>query len=219
MYWAEAIGKPFHVKKVTVSHYKQPDSLTPEEVIALLGLCKSKKNRAIVATMAYLGLRPTECCELRYGDLRLRDGFVDVTDHGEGVKTVTSERSVSVVKEYLQFLNPWLEQRHRMSLELNHRPLDKNDYVFLDQWYQPYTKNSLYLLIQHITEGSSLEGKVYPYKLRKTYATVAAYSDVPVNVLSNEMGHKSTKTTFSYYIGVLKERNKQIMNERFTYLH
>lgn len=222
-HWSNAIKKPLvddegkvvKLKKIRVRGRRRVDALNPEEFVILINACNTNKKRYIVAGLGYLGLRPTELAELRVGDLNLKDGYVSIIDHGKGLKT--GEREVSIVDEFLQFFHPWYEERHRISIANDHRPLEPNDYLLVNQWYKPYDYHDIYQEVRRIAAKTSLKGKVYPYKLRKTYGTNAANTGVPVNILANEMGHSDERTTLRYYVGAFKDINRRVMNQKFTY--
>jgi len=48
---------------------------------------KGKRDRAILATLLYHGLRHEELCKLRVRDLRQREGVLHFRVHGKGDKT------------------------------------------------------------------------------------------------------------------------------------
>jgi integrase len=223
-YWADAIdkpmvddkGQPAKIKKIHIKN-KRVDHFTPEEFMILLNACRTNKQRYIVAGVAYLGTRPLEFCELRKSDWRLKDGYVDVIDHGKGLKTPDAERPIPIVNEFLQFYYPWIEEREHLALEIDHRPFDNNDYVLVNQWYEPYEPDDLYQEIRRIAERTSLRGKAYTYKLRKTFGTNGAYNGVPPNTLMRMMGHSDIRTTLRYYVGNDDKLNAKIMNDKFSY--
>ena len=172
MCWAAATGKPIELKRFRVVP-TIPDILTHEEIAILMEACRTAKSRCIVATMLHLGLRPTECIELRIGDLRLNEDFIDIKNHGRG--PMSSERSVPLTDEYVQFLNQWLEERSQLAFQYDYRPLQPDDYLFITQNNQPYTIHALNQLLRRITAKTKLSGKVHPYKLRQTHKIFKEY--------------------------------------------
>ena len=94
-------------------------ALSDEQARALLGApqgdsLKAKRDRAILATLAYHGMRREELCKLRVRDLQRRDGVLQFRIEGKGEKV----RYVPVGMKALRLITEYLEAAgHKEELE------------------------------------------------------------------------------------------------------
>jgi site-specific recombinase XerD len=66
---------------------------------------KGKRDRAILATLLYHGLRREELCHLRVKDLRLRRGILHFEIHGKGDKIrfiPVHPKAIALIQDYLE---------------------------------------------------------------------------------------------------------------------
>ena len=94
-------------------------ALSDEQARALLSApqgdsLKAKRDRAILATLAYHGMRREELCKLRVRDLQRRDGVLQFRIEGKGEKV----RYVPVGMKALRLITEYLEAAgHKEELE------------------------------------------------------------------------------------------------------
>jgi integrase/recombinase XerD len=94
-------------------------ALSDEQARALLAApqgesVKAKRDRAILATLAYHGMRREELCKLRVKDVQQRDGVVQFRIEGKGEKV----RYVPVGLKALRLITEYLEAAgHKEELE------------------------------------------------------------------------------------------------------
>ena len=94
-------------------------ALSDEQARALLSApqgdsLKAKRDRAILATLAYHGMRREELCKLRVQDLQRRDGVLQFRIEGKGEKV----RYVPVGMKALRLITEYLEAAgHKEELE------------------------------------------------------------------------------------------------------
>lgn len=143
-------------------------------------------NKTIVATLGYTGLRISELCNLRMQDVDLinRKIFVYL---GKGKKN----RYVGISNNLYSYLVEYLEKR----------PKSDQEYFFLtisnvNNEPVPFDRNTLGRKIKRLSQRANI--KISPHGLRRTFATIAANSGKPINIISLALGHSDLKTTQGY---------------------
>jgi len=85
----------------------------PKEVKRLIEACTATRNRALLLTVALTGLRASELRGLRWSDVRLKDGELDVRQRADRFnkigppKSEASRRTIPIPPEALFALKQW----------------------------------------------------------------------------------------------------------------
>lgn len=138
-------------------------------------------NLALIATMAFTGLRNTEACRLQLQDVDFEAGVIRVTD-GKGGKA----REVGLPERIVPLLRYYLANRGCPAAETffvgpSGRPLDRD------------------LVGKRMARLSRATGiKIGAHMLRRRFATRAAHLGVPLDKLQVVMGHADIQTTRGY---------------------
>ena len=140
------------------------------------------RDQAIVAMMAYAGLRVDEVCELELGDIHIseRKGKV-VIRNGKGGK----KREVPLNPEVRRVLKLWLE------VHPGGQPM-----IFVGKFGERLTPRGVQRRISDIGSMAGLE--VTPHRLRHTFAKRQIDFNVPLTVVSQLLGHSRLETTAIY---------------------
>lgn len=143
------------------------------------------RDRAIVSTLMYVGLRVSELAGLRLGDLSIRERSGEITVRsGKGDK----DRTVAIPKEARQALLAWLEAR----------PQTEHDFVFT-QSRAPFSPMSPRAIQMAVREIGRLAGvRLTPHVLRHTAVYMWRERGIDPFVIAAQMGHKSLDTTMRY---------------------
>jgi len=151
---------------------------------------RAVRDRALVITLLYTGLRVSEVIALRLGDLRLkpRSGELDVRG-GKGDK----DRTVAVLRDARQALREWLDVR----------PACDHDVVFTGAKapFRPLTARAVQLVLKQVADASGLarDGVILtPHVLRHTAVYLWKEHGVDPFVIAAQFGHKSIQTTMRY---------------------
>jgi integrase len=164
--------------EVRVPKMRRPQKLErdidPARVAAALADCPRRAGRAL-RFIAATGARPLEVCRLRWSDIHLKRRCVVVVDHKTADKT-GDVRTIMLTPPALTVLR-----------EIPHR----KGHVFVSRLGTPYTVSGLRSIWQRRINATL-------YSLRHTFAQVAS-EQVPADVLSKLMGHKSSDMTRHYY--------------------
>ena len=163
---------------------------------------KGVRDRAILATLLYHGIRREELCRLRVGDMQTREGVMHFRIQGKGNKIrfvpihPTAQR---VIAEYLEMA--------KHGAEMTPAPLD-------GPLFRPVKNNRTGTLEKHLDSGSVYRNIVQKYgretgingevnglcvhSLRATAATNALSHEADIAKVQEWLGHASISTTRLY---------------------
>lgn len=153
-------------------------------------------NHAILETIYGLGLRVSECCNLRTNQVNLDDGFVKVLGKGNKERIVPIPSStLKVMKSYfLNIRTIWLKK------STNYFYVNKSGKKIYSEYVEKMLKNSI------IKAGISKQ--LTPHKLRHSYATHLLEGGADLRVIQELLGHSDISTT-EIYTHVDSSRLKQ----------
>jgi len=146
---------------------------------------RAVRDRAIVLTLMYVGLRVSELVGLLLGDITLRERSGEITVRsGKGDK----DRTVAVPAEARKALRAWLEAR----------PKADHDFVFIQTRapYRPLSARAVQMAVREIGRLAGLD--ITPHTLRHTAVYLWKERGANPFVIAAQMGHKSLDTTMRY---------------------
>ena len=173
-------------------HKRQPAFLTVEEAQTLIRIIPTLRDRAIVVTLLYTGMRVNELCNLDIEDLHLEDQAIMVKDtkNYHDRKVVISEECVNVITEYLHSLP------------------EKKKALFTSRKGVRISRNRVYNLVKKYGQLAGIQKNVTPHILRHTLATnMIAYGASVVEV-KDQLGHRNLETTLKYVHLQFDQRRK-----------
>jgi len=142
------------------------------------------RDKAVLATLIYTGLRRAECLGLRIGDVNLQEGWLRVVA-GKGNEC----RVVPLVPELVAILQEWLETR----------PQVEHDRLFTDRLGRRLGHNGFYGLFHRAAEAAGLGGnRITPHKLRHSFATMLLTEGCDLVSIARLLGHRDLQTTALY---------------------
>ncbi len=182
--------------------------LSEEEVERLLGRVRSASNevrqrqralaerdRLIVESLVFSGLRNSELCRLR-----IRDTVVGTGESAFRVRgTPRQDREVYVPKELSLLVGEFIET-HRPVLAKGRAGRDaRNETLLINDRGGPFDRTSLYRRVIRILEGAGLGDRASVQLLRHTYGYLA-YKRSGGNLLfvQRQMGHAHPMVTSVY---------------------
>lgn len=171
-----------------------PEVLTPEEVLGLINACgrgrAGRRNRALIMLLWRCGLRISEALALMPKDVDLARGEVRVL-HGKRDKM----RIVALDPAAGAMLERWELERARLGLTGRH------PYICVittpnvgDPMHSTYYRQ----LLKDLAVKAGIEKRVHPHGLRHTYASYLLDKNVPIQHISQMLGHESIATTVRY---------------------
>ncbi|MCL4465487.1 MAG: tyrosine-type recombinase/integrase [Chloroflexi bacterium] len=180
---------------------KPIEPLTKEEVQAMVRACELAKpaetngrksfqmvrrtglrDMAVLLTLLDTGLRVSEICALRIGDVDLDTGQVEIRHGPRGGAKGGKGRVVFLGKEARHYV--WRYLASRESKEDLEAPL------FAGAWDRPMTQNSLRLLVKSLAAKAGVRN-CYPHKFRHTFAITYLRSGGDVFTLQALLGPSS----------------------------
>jgi len=161
---------------------KTREPLTAYQLEDLRWNCRSIREKALVDFFFSTGCRVSECAAVFLSDIDWSSRSVRIR-HGKGNK----ERTVFFNAESELSLRKYLSTRD-----------DDRDALFVSvrRPHNPLQPRALELIIRQIAERVNL--RVFPHRLRHTFATSGLRGGMPLDKLQALMGHAKPETTLIY---------------------
>ena len=153
-------------------------------------------DHAILETIYGLGLRVSECCNLKTNQVNLDDGFVKVLGKGNKERIVPiPSNTLKVMKQYFLNVRPlWLNK-------------SSNDFFINKLGHKIYSEYVERMLKNSIIEAG-ISKNLTPHKLRHSYATHLLEGGADLRAIQELLGHSDISTT-EVYTHVESERLKK----------
>ena len=198
------------VKRPKVDSYEgKTPAIADKEARQLMNLPNEKsvkgfRDRALLATLLYHGLRREELCKLKVKDIHSRRGVPHLRVHGKGSKM----RYIPLHAGAQALLNDYLDEaRHAADTEgALFRPVSNNR---TGQLNNAITPDGVYKLVRRYALGLGL--KIGAHALRATAATNALDHDADIAKVQEWLGHANIATTRIY------DRRKQKAEDSPTF--
>jgi len=161
---------------------KQREPLNNYELETLRYNCKDVREKALIDFLFSTGCRVSECANVKQSDIVLQERSV-VIRHGKGNKM----RFVYFNAESELSLRKYIESRK-----------DSNDALFVSSRrpFKPLTKEGIEAIVRNIGKRTGM--RIYPHRLRHTFATCGINGGIPLPILQTLMGHEKPETTMIY---------------------
>lgn len=183
--WLYFIGKKFKpFKRVRRPKPIIKDTLTEGEVARIIAAGKDSREQAMMAILAYTGLRNREVCNLRVRDVDLEKGIVRVVD-GKGGKSGVSY----LAREGVQIVNRYLSSFPRGD--------DKFLFTTLVRDNQ-YSGWDLRKRVKVVAKRAKVAKRVYPHLFRHSLATNLIKNGANIITVQNQLRHEKLDTTMVY---------------------
>lgn len=160
------------------------------------------RDRAILELLYACGLRVSELCGLRAGDVNLTAGYVRCM--GKGRK----ERVTPIGRKALDALEVYLEKARPKLLETGmqrgryERPVTKRVAatlpLFLSRTGGPLERVAVWQMVRREATRLGIPGKVSPHTLRHSFATHLLEGGADLRVVQELLGHADVSTTEIY---------------------
>jgi integrase/recombinase XerD len=189
--WAKATGlvadEPTVAVKGIESSLRSPKALEQRELSKLLHIVErhgSKRDQAIVLTLRHTGLRVSELCALRFGDLELGDRKGSVTVRsGKGGKYRVVPLNV--------------DARRAITAYLAVRPAVGDDHLFIGQRREGLRPAAVEDLVRKYARLAGLED-VTPHTLRHSFGKHLLDAGESLVAVAALLGHSRLETTAIY---------------------
>ena len=187
--------------KVSSGEKRLPIYATKQEIEKLMSIFNDEIpeelfNHAILETIYGLGLRVSECCELKTNQVNIDDGFVKVLGKGNKERVIPIPRdTLNIMKKYYYNIRTvWINKSS------NRFFINKYGRNIYSEYVERLLKKSI------IKAGVSKD--LTPHKLRHSYATHLLEGGADLRVIQELLGHSDISTT-EIYTHVESERLKE----------
>ena len=209
--WAEVeFDIPSPMRNVPAPRFEEApvEPLSKEEVERLLKECRycreanptdrrrftmrrssARRDEAIILSLLDTGLRASELCSLRIGDVNIKTGRVDVKHGVSGGAKGGKGRTVFLGKTARRSVWRYLAEREDGE--------DAEPPLFLGRVNRPMNKDALRQLIKSLGEKAGVK-KCHPHRFRHTFAITYLRSGGDVFTLQALLGHSCLKMVQHY---------------------
>ena len=183
-----------------------PRVLRGEEVEALLAAPQRERPRglrdaAMLEVLYATGLRVSELCGLRLGDLHLDAGYLRCTGKGDKQRVVPlGEEACAVLRRYLQEGRPKLLKTRR------------SDIVFVQAQGGALTRQGFWKTIKAYGLRAGIAAPLSPHVVRHSFATHLLEHGADLRSIQILLGHADISTT-QIYTHVNRERLRRIYED------
>jgi integrase/recombinase XerD len=195
--WHFAVRRGYAIKNVTEAINVPPVPAPPVKPISahhlqmMFKLCGTDDNnmgtsrkKAILGMLLEMGLRNSELCNLRWGDVNLEQ-------NGGSVYVKMSKGNKSRIVPFSKKCKRYLQNY------LLYRPgIKPDDHLFLSNQNTPFNDDSLYKLVKRIGEQAGINCS--PHTFRTTAACMMLKNGISVHELKKILGHADIETTMRY---------------------
>lgn len=159
---------------------------------------RALRDTAVMELLFSTGIRVSELCKLRVGDIDLAEG--DLRIYGKGAK----ERIIQIGNQsVLQLLNDYCKKKS----------LAPNDPLFLNRNGNRLSDQSVRLILNRYAQQVSIGMSITPHMFRHSFATYLLEEGVDIRYIQKLLGHSSIMTT-QIYTHVATAKQKSILIQK-----
>ncbi len=188
---------------------KAARSLTLEEGKRLLTAAADDRYGALWTTMLLTGVRPGEAGGLYWDDvdfdlgvIRIRRSLKVISGKSMVTNTVKSASSLRSLDAPKQVLDALLEHGMRQTTDramLGALWVGTEPLVFTTTHGTALDPSKLRRAFKSLTKKAEIEGDWHPHELRHSAASLLSAAGVPIEHISDMLGHSETRTTETIY--------------------
>lgn len=168
---------------------EQIDFCTKEEVAVILKTAKNIKHKTQILLLGDAGLRVSEMRVLKWKAFDFRNRVLTVKSLKK--RGTEKSRAIPISDRLYDSL---------VSLMEKHKPESKEDYLFPSpsDKTKPIGRSAVNNMFGKIKSESPEVGRIYPHKLRHTFATNLRAADADLADVKDLLGHENLQTTLIY---------------------
>lgn len=178
------MGRPIKLGRPKKPRHLVRGTLSEAEITLLIAAARSLRERAMIATLVYAGLRNRELCRLRIRDADLGGQ----TLHIQATKT-QKDRYAHIAAPCVSLLAEYMRERGGQPGDLL--------FVCLGSG-RPYMQQSLRKMIREAAKRAGLKKRVYPQLLRHSLAINLLHRGAHLLAIKEQLGHVFVETTMIY---------------------
>jgi len=182
--YMEFLGRPVKFGRPRKPKSIIKDTLTEAEIILMMIFTRNIREKAILALLAYSGVRNRELCNVKVRDLDLSNNFIRVLA-GKGKKdgvVCIAPACAKILQQYLTEHSRFPEDRLFTTLHRNHA----------------YAPGDLRKLVKVIAKRAQIQKRVYPHIFRHSLATNMLNRGADIFLIKEQLRHSFVDTTLIY---------------------
>ncbi len=157
-------------------HYKLPDILSQHEIIEVINSISNLKQKAIIATIYYFGLRRSEVLKLKMSDF-------DKSRQLLHIKCAKGNKD-----RLIPFQKSWVTIGNEFALK----------YKPKDLLFGNYSYSSMYKILQKALNRCNIIKEISLHSLRRSYACHLYENGISLLEIQRILGHKNYRSTLIY---------------------
>ncbi len=145
------------------------------------------RNRALIEVLYGSGLRVSEACLLKVGDLHINNKYISIVGKGNKERIVPiGESGIDALRKYISTARPTFMKT------------GFSDYVFLSYLGKPLSRQSVFKFIKKLALDNNIDKEISPHTLRHSFATHLLDNGVDLRYIQEMLGHEDISTTQIY---------------------
>ena len=165
-----------------------PDTLSTDEIDRMIATIddsspKGIRDKAILEVLYSCGLRVSELCNLRLGDLFFGEGYIRIIGKGD------KQRLVPISGVACERIQRYKEVRTKKTTE---------DTLFLNNRGTKLTRVMIFNIIKQAALLAGIDKSISPHTLRHSFATHLLEGGANIRQVQEMLGHESILTTEVY---------------------
>jgi integrase len=191
---------PRVVKRLKVSDVSRTEGLLVEEIKAMIGTCEGERliglrDRALLMTLFYQGLRRSEASKLDWRDITTKRGLLEIRQ----AKT----SSYDAVRLHPDVRKAIADYHGVLNLELRRGDTRPQDPVFMSHSRRAaqgrrLSPTAINEIVKDRAQRAGVDRRVSAHSLRHSCVTVALGEGAPLHQVQRHVRHKDVRTTLRY---------------------
>jgi len=183
-WWTKFHGYPIKLGRPKKPRTIVKDVLSEAETTRMIASAKNIREKAIITTLAYSGIRNKELCGLRVCDINLGDNMVRVLS-GKNKR----DRLIHISGDCSRVILEYLNQYQRTPEDYLFTTLVRNE---------KYTGYALRRLTHLLSERADIRKRVYPHLFRHSLAVNLLRRGCNLVLIQRQLGHAYISSTEIY---------------------
>jgi integrase/recombinase XerD len=185
--YMDFIGRPVHLARPRKQQNISIVALSEAKVAIMLSCTKNLREKAMLALLAYSGIRNKELCSMLVKDIDIAQQSVIVNGgkFGKGRICCVSGECIEILMEYLRERNAKHPDEFLFVTVRNHNQLQTQD---------------IRKFVRVIAKRSGVPGRIWPHLFRHSLATAMLSRGASVYSIQAILGHTFVSTTMAYYL-------------------
>lgn len=188
-------------------------ALEPREAQELLGAVEGTRFFVLFRLMLGTGLRKSEALGLKWADIDLENWSVSVRRgrvnlKGKAITSDTknkkSKRTFPLPADLVPILKEWKAQQNGERAQAREAWVEE-DWVFTNNLGECLHPTSLNFALTQAIRKTTIQGRVRVYDLRHTWGSLALRKGIPLEVVSERLGHSNSAITLKVYRHLLED--------------